>query len=112
MKNHAVFFCENKNPEYKKIRPNAKVFCVPFYKIQETMEFCELEEIYSAYLGFRNGRWCIDADKTRMDPYIRITKDGIHENNKKRYVWVMKRISLPQDPCRQYKFPVPEHPNF
>lgn len=99
MKNHVVMFCENKNPTAGEISSDSKIFCIPFYKIQEAMEFCELEEIYGTYLGFRHKQWLIDPDKTGMSPYIKITRDGIHEDNKKRFVWVLKKINFPTTPC-------------
>jgi hypothetical protein len=112
MKNHVVIFCENKSPDEKTIYPDSKVFCLPFIKIQEAMEFCHLEEVYSSYIGFRDGKWQIDLDNKRMRPCVKIDRDGISEKNKDSYIWVMKRINPPQAPYKPYQFPAKEPPNF
>lgn len=112
MKNHVVIFCENKNADGRNIDPDAKTFCLPFFKIQEAMEFCKLEKVNSSYVGYRDGDWRIDLDRTNMEPYISVNINGIHESNKNRYVWVMKRINPPQAPYTQYQAPAKEPPSF
>jgi hypothetical protein len=99
LKNYAVIFCENRHPDENIIDLHSKVFCLPFFKIQEAMEFCELEDSRTAYIGFRNGEWKIDLDKTGMQPAIKINKNGIAESNKSEYLWIMKRITPRPEPC-------------